>query len=51
MLRKIRQEPPGSWTSGEGGLAPFDPPASALAVLVEGVQGLRHPRGAAERAD
>ena len=23
---KIRQEPPGSWTSGEGGLAPFDPP-------------------------
>ena len=24
---KIRQEPPGSWTSGEGGLAPFDPPA------------------------
>ena len=27
MLRKIRQEPPGSWTSGEGGVAPFDPPA------------------------
>ena len=24
---KIRQEPPGSWTSGEGGVAPFDPPA------------------------
>ncbi len=23
---KIRQEPPGSWTSGEGGVAPFDPP-------------------------
>ena len=43
---KTHQEPPGSWTSGEGGLAPFDPPASALAVLVEGVQGLRHPRGA-----
>ena len=25
---KTHQEPPGSWTSGEGGLAPFDPPAS-----------------------
>ena len=24
---KTHQEPPGSWTSGEGGLAPFDPPA------------------------
>ena len=23
---KTHQEPPGSWTSGEGGLAPFDPP-------------------------
>ena len=24
---KTHQEPPGSWTSGEGGVAPFDPPA------------------------
>ena len=24
---KTHQEPPGSWTSSEGGLAPFDPPA------------------------
>ena len=24
---KTHQGPPGSWTSGEGGLAPFDPPA------------------------
>ena len=24
---KTHQEPPGPWTSGEGGLAPFDPPA------------------------
>ena len=24
---KIRQGPPGPWTPGEGGLAPFDPPA------------------------
>ena len=41
MLRKIRQGPPGLefgelLTSGEGGVAPFDPPPSALAVLVEG---------------
>ena len=30
----------------QGGGPPWIPPASALAVLVEGVQGLRHPRGA-----
>ena len=27
MLRKIRQGPPGPWLPGEGGVAPFDPPA------------------------
>ena len=48
---KTHQEPPGPWTPGEGGLAPFDPPASALAVLVEGkkVCGILG-GGAAERA-
>ena len=33
----------------QGGGPPWIPPASALAVLVEGVQGLRHPRGAARQ--
>ena len=51
---KIRQEPPGSWTSGEGGgsksvplllLPPLIPRLSALAVLVAEVKSLRHPQG------
>ena len=33
----------------QGGGPPWIPPASALAVLVEGVQGLRHPRGEARQ--
>ncbi len=31
---KTHQEPPGSWTSGEGGLAPFDPPAFCPSGIV-----------------
>ena len=31
---KTHQEPPGSWTSGEGGLAPFDPLASCPSGIV-----------------
>ena len=51
---KIRQELPGSWTSGEGGgsksvplllLPPLIPRLSALAVLVAEVKSLRHPQG------
>ena len=33
----------------QGGGPPWIPPPCALAVLVEGVQGLRHPRGAARQ--
>ena len=31
---KTHQEPPGSWTSGEGGVAPFDPPALCPSGIV-----------------
>ena len=31
---KTHQEPPGSWTSGEGGVAPFDPPAFCPSGIV-----------------
>ena len=34
----------------QGGGPPWIPPPSALAVLVEGIQGLRHPRGAARQS-
>ena len=34
---KIRQEPPGSWTSSTRGGPPWIPPLSTLAVLVVGV--------------
>ena len=34
----------------QGGGPPWIPPPPALAVLVEGVQGLRHPRGAARQS-
>ena len=31
---KTPQEPPGSWTSGEGGVAPFDPPVFCPSGIV-----------------
>ena len=33
---KTHQEPPGSWTSSEGGVAPFDPPALCPSGIVCG---------------
>ena len=49
---KTHQEPPGSWTSGEGGLAPFDPPALCPSGIGGGGTGsaASSGAGAAERA-
>ena len=50
---KTHQEPPGSWTSGEGGLAPFDPPALCPSGIGGGGTGsaVSSGGGAAARAD
>ena len=49
---KTHQEPPGPWTSGEGGVAPFDPPALCPSGIGGGGTGSAASSGggAAERA-
>ena len=46
---KTHQEPPGSWTSGEGGLAPFDPPAPCPSGIGGGDTGSAAFSGAARQ--
>ena len=43
---KTHQEPPGSWTSGEGGLAPFDPLAFCPSGIVCGSLNFQASSGA-----